>query len=285
VAALRLLDWNCGRREDGWRLAARHEADVLLLQEAPVPQDVPSQDVPYSVLSPSGTDSWGVAGHPPHPWRAAVAVRVDDHGAAAVAAEPLPLRPLAEASGCDVGVSRPGTVAAARLQVNGEPLLVVSVYCPWEASWSGLSADGTPGWGYPDASAHRVVSDLAALVDAEQPRHLLVAGDWNVLLGYHDEGSDYWARRFASVFDRLASLGLVLVGPLAGRPLELPRKLPADAPARRTTPTFRPEGGRPDRQLDFVLASPDLAPLVQTTALNEDEHWPSDHCPVWVELS
>jgi endonuclease/exonuclease/phosphatase family metal-dependent hydrolase len=256
VRTLTLLDWNCGRREDAWTAAAAFDAEVMLLQEAP-PPPAPQLGMPR-LVSPAPAGPWAVSGAQAHPWRTAIAVagHADD-----LRAEPLPLQALDSASPREVGVSRAGTLAAARVAVAGyEPVQVVSVYVAWENAWT---PDG-PGWGYPDASAHRVISDVAALVNEHPPRRLLVAGDWNVR---RDEPDATWAPRVASVFDRLAALGLVLVGPSTSH--------------GREVPTFRPDDGAPDRQLDYVHASPDLAPHL-TVCTGEDRG--SDHLPLTIML-
>ena len=99
-----------------------------------------------------------------------------------------------------------------------------------------------------------------------------------------EKGDAYWARRYQTIFDRFAALGLRFVGPQApaGRqaspwPTELPE-------ASRNVPTYHSNHQTPataTRQMDFVFASTDIADQVHTRALNEVAEWgPSDHCRV-----
>jgi len=116
-----------------------------------------------------------------------------------------------------------------------------------------------------------------------------VAGDLNILYGYGENGSAYWAARYASVFSRMSALGLAFVGPQApaGRlaqpwPDELPR-------TSKNVPTFHTSHQSPAsaaRQLDFVFASHGLAGRMRATALNDPERWgPSDHCRIEIEIA
>jgi hypothetical protein len=100
---------------------------------------------------------------------------------------------------------------------------VASVYAVWERTAQGLL--------FADGSAHRVLSDLSMLMSSRQHR-LLVAGDWNVLLGYREHGDSWFKDRYATVFARADALGLRFVGPRFpnGRQAEpWPTELPADS--------------------------------------------------------
>ena len=90
------------------------------------------------------------------------------------------------------------------------------------------------------------------------------------------------------MFDRLAAIGLTLVGPQAPRGRQAdpwPSELPTDS---RNVPTYFTTRQSPEtatRQLDFVFASQDLADRITVTALNEPERWgPSDHCRLEIEV-
>jgi hypothetical protein len=269
TAHLSILDWNCGQRVDAWGEAASTGADVVLLQEAlPIPNESELR-----VVSPIAGQEWKTGGTLPRPWRTAVATAAD------VQAEPIPLAALDQASADEVGVSRAGTIAAATVTLPGaDPLIVVSVYSPWETPWPHYEH----GWIYADASAHRVVSDLSQLVALQRKHRLLIAGDWNILRGYGEDGSPYWAGRYETVFNRLEALGLTLVGPFAGR---LPDPWPSELPeGSTTTPTFWPRNGTPSRQLDFVFASRSLVGSIEVTALNNEVGWTADHCKIRIEV-
>ena len=114
------------------------------------------------------------------------------------------------------------------------------------------------GWIYADGSVHRLISDISVFVGQQLGHRILAAGDLNILHGYGDHGSGYWASRYTTVFDRMRALGLSFVGPQApaGRradpwPDELPR-------TSHNVPTYYTTHQLPvtaTRQLDFVFAS------------------------------
>jgi exonuclease III len=265
---LRMVSWNCGGRQDVWSGVLADDPDVVLLQElAPVaPPD------PYRLVTPALMDDWRTVGWQDRAWRTAVAVREG------VDADGYPTARLEVATSDELGVSRSGSLAAATVTVDrAEPVTIVSAYAAWETPVPHCEH----GWIYADASAHRLVSDLSALVATQRGHRLVVAGDWNILRGYGEGGSKYWKRRYDTVFERMSAIGLELVGPFAGRSVDpRPDEMPADS---RTTPTFWPTGGRPTRQLDFVFASSSLAETVKVSACN-DESWTSDHCRIDIEL-
>jgi hypothetical protein len=192
---------------------------------------------------------------------------------------------LADAGQDDLGVSLPGTLAACELiQESGERITVASIYGAWTSPvpWK------KGGWIYADASVHRLISDLSALVASQRGHRIIVAGDLNILHGHGDHGSDYWRARYQTVFDRMAAIGLPFVGPqhpngelCASWPAELPRD-------SRNVPTFRTAKADPSsatRQLDFVFASLDLAGRIRVRARNAAAEWgPSDHCRLDIEV-
>src|SRR5690606_23486179 len=123
----------------------------------------------------------------------------------------LAVGPLGDESGDSLKVSCPGTLAAAHLTdpTSSETFTVVSMYSPWERPHVTTSSD----WIYADAAAHRLVSDLAALIGQQGGHRIIAAGDLNILHGYGEHGSAYWAARYQTVFDRLKAMGLSFVGP------------------------------------------------------------------------
>jgi hypothetical protein len=140
----------------------------------------------------------------------------------------------------------------------------------------------------PDAAAHRLLSDVSSLITGSHDHRLIVAGDLNILNRYGEHGDAYWAGRYASVFDRAETLGLVFVGPQAphGRQADpRPVELPADSRDVPTYHTVRQGPAGATRQLDFVFASVGIADRVRVTALNEPDAWgPSDHCRIAIDL-
>ena len=213
-------------------------------------------------------------------WRTAIA-RTSDRAAV----EWLEAVPIYRAAHGAFAVSVPGTLTAARITPpSGEPFVAISMCSEWENPHD--SAGGS--WIYADASAHRIVSDLSAFVGRQRGHRILAAGDLNILRGYGEGGSRYWAARYATVFSRMQAIGLPFVGPQFpdGRQADpWPDELPSDS---TTVPTFhsnRQSPAQASRQLDYVFASEGLAEGLAVRALNEPEKWgPSDHCRVVIEL-
>lgn len=275
MTATRLLSWNIARRDACWEALLGMDVDVALLQEARPP--------PVGLLSPSVKVD-------PGPWRTAGAT-CNRHWKAAVVGlsnrvdvEWVPTASVSDARADQLAVSRPGTLAAARVVPReGDPFTVVSVYAPWEDS-----VPPRPGWIWADVSSHRLISDLSLLLPHPSRHRVVVAGDWNILRGYGEYGNAYAAARYATVFDRMDALGLPLVGPdrRAGRQAD---PWPEELPARSSNvPTFRHSRQTPTtatRQLDFVFASRAMRESVAVRARNAPEEWgPSDHCQVEIEV-
>jgi endonuclease/exonuclease/phosphatase family metal-dependent hydrolase len=135
---------------------------------------------------------------------------------------------------------------------------------------------------------HRLISDLSVLIGQQSRHRIIVAGDLNILHGYGEDGSQYWASRYQTVFDRMEALGLPFIGPQSpdGRQASpWPEELPKGS---RNVPTFHSNRQAPEtatRQLDFVFAWAGLRGRVKTRALNEPLTWgPSDHCPVEIAV-
>jgi hypothetical protein len=134
---------------------------------------------------------------------------------------------------------------------------------------------------------HRLISDLSALITG--PKHkVIVAGDFNIMHGYGEHGSSFWAARYETVFQRMAALGFRFVGPQMpnGRQADpWPDELPKDS---KNVPTYHHSRQTPataTRQLDFVFASETIAERVQVRAMNGVDEWgPSDHCRVVIDV-
>jgi exonuclease III len=165
--------------------------------------------------------------------------------------------------------------------VAGERITLVSMYAVWEG--------GRPGPIYADASAHRLLSDLAGIVNDARSHRIIAAGDLNILHRYGEYGDSYWAARYATVFDRAEAMGLRFVGPQApyGRQANpWPAELPEDSLNVPTYHTSRQGPMYATRQRDFVFASQALAERLTVCALitNPEEWGPSDHCRVAIVL-
>ncbi len=270
---LRIVSWNIAHKTSAWDTLVRSDApvDVALLQEAvPPPTSLPFQTIP-------GRDgSWTTAGGRRN-FCAAVA-RISEH----VRMTAVDSESLADANSDQVGVSRLGTLAAADIAIDGEePITLVSLYGSWEAARKG-------NWIFADASVHRLVSDLSYFVGGQHGHRIIAAGDLNILHGYGESGSAYWGERYATIFKRMAAIGIPFVGPQhpnGSQAMPWPSELPTES---KNVPTFRTRRTDPSsatRQLDFVFASEELVPRLQVRALNSEEEWgPSDHCRISIEL-
>jgi endonuclease/exonuclease/phosphatase family metal-dependent hydrolase len=274
--AVKLISWNIAQRVDAWRLLVGSDADIALLQEATAP--------PADVAAMLDVDAapWQTAGAGRNrSWRTAIA-KLSDR----VEVQWLETKPLHDAHPGELGVSRLGTLAAATVTPSsGAPFIVVSIYALWEKPHRVTGSN----WIYADGSVHRVLSDLSMLIGRQGNHRILVAGDLNILHGYGEGGSSYWASRYATVFGRMAALGLAFLGPQApgGRradpwPSELPR-------TSDNVPTYYTSFQSPlsaTRQLDFVFASNGFAERVRVKALNEPDQWgPSDHCRLEIAVA
>jgi hypothetical protein len=192
----------------------------------------------------------------------------------------------------EIAVSGVGTVAAAKVipMDDGEPFIAVSMYARW---YEPKPTDGT-GWFYPDASAHRIISDLTVFIDSpvfsgyeDNPNHrILAAGDLNMDFDF-GRGTDEGALRANTVFDRMNALGLEYLGPQHpnGRRADpTPEHLPEDT---RNVVTYYP-GKSPETarlQLDHVFASRGFHHSVHTRAFNDVDKWgSSDHCRILIGI-
>jgi hypothetical protein len=269
---LKLVSWNLAHRPECWRALLKTGADVALVQEA----CAPPPDVAERIVvddAPWRTEGAGKK----RSWRTAVVALNPS-----VALEWHVPRSICDASAGELALSRVGTVAAATLRdsTSNETLTLVSMYAAWE--WAHTSTGSA--WVYADASAHRLISDISVFIGQQRGHRLIAAGDLNILCGHGEDGNQYWAGRYQTVFDRMRALGLTFVGPQSpeGRQAEpWPSELPRES---RNVPTFHSNRQTPvtaSRQLDFVFTSNDLASRVTARARNQPDEWgPSDHSQV-----
>ncbi|MBN2559836.1 MAG: endonuclease/exonuclease/phosphatase family protein [Phycisphaerae bacterium] len=271
-----MIAWNIARREEAWRCLLDDDYDIALLQEATEPPDDVAQRL-YVDHAPWQTAGAGLTRR----WRTAV-VRLSDR----VAVQWLEPKSVEEARSGDLAVSRLGTLAGAVVTPSqGEPFTVLSLYGAWEKPHRATGSS----WIYADGSVHRLISDLSVLIGQQEGHRIVAAGDLNILYGYGENGSEYWASRYATVFSRMAALGLSFVGPQApdGRRADpWPPELPTHSD---NVPTFHARHQTPStatRQLDFVFASNGTTERIRTTARNEPDQWgPSDHCRVEIVVT
>jgi hypothetical protein len=273
---VKIISWNIARREECWRALLDSDADLALLQEAAAP---PPDIAHLFDIDPSPWRTVGAGLN--RPWRAAV-VKLSDR----INVEWLEPKPLEAASPGELAVSRPGTLTAAVVTPDeGQPFTAVSTYGIWEKPHVTTGSS----WIYADGSVHRVISDLSSLVGQENGHRILAAGDLNILHGYGDHDSNYWAGRYASVFSRMDALGFSFVGPQSPDGCQSdpwPEELPTDSGNVPTYHTNRQTPETATRQLDFVFASNGLAQSVRAEALNAPGVWgPSDHCRLDIQVT
>lgn len=273
---MKLISWNIGgNRTESWRHLLDADADIALLQEA----NQPPSDMDGKIDVNPG--SWTTPMH--GAWRTAVAnlsKRVEVKWIETECIE------HADTSQNYLPVSLPGTISAAEVKLeNDDPIVVISMYASWKKP---LASTGNGRRIYADASAHRIISDISAFIGYQSKHRIIAAGDLNILYGYGEHGSDYWADRYKTIFTRMEALGLTFVGPQhphGRQAAPWPSELPADS---LNVPTFYHSRQSPEtasRQLDFVFASKSIADQVTVRALNDPAEWgPSDHCRVEIEL-
>lgn len=272
---MKLLTWNIAHRAEAWRFLLDSDADLAMLQEA----STPPEDVRKKIeVDPAPWQTTGAGMH--RPWRAAIA-----NLSRQIPVTWIQANSIDTAAPGELAVSRPGSLAAASVTLpTGEDLIVISSYACWEKTHPSTNSH----WIYADASVHRIISDISIFIGQQMGHRIIVAGDFNILHGYGEEGSPYWAERYESVFTRMAALGLAFAGPQApgGRLAHpWPKELPASS---ENVPTYHSSHQTPAtamRQLDFVFVSCSLAKRVRVAAVNEPEDWgPSDHCRVNIEI-
>ncbi len=280
MSTLTLLSWNINQKEEAWDIVLNSGVDAALLQEAKEPPPEIAQEINLDTNS-----GWFQPGQT-QKWRAA-SVGLSER----IIFKPVQTQLIADKDPYALMVSRPGTMSAANIEVKdtGEKFTIVSLYAYWE---SPVKNDeyASSGWIYADASAHRLISDLSALIRNQDKHRLIVAGDLNILYGYGEYDNAYWENRYNTVFERMAALNLRFVGPQApggGRQAE---SWPAELPeGSLNVPTFHHNQQSPataSRQLDFVFASQSIAKHVEVKALNDPNEWgPSDHCRVSIEMN
>ena len=177
---LRLWTWNVNGTAV-WDTLAESGIDVALLQEAP-----PRPAAWSGMVVPDPSDGWATAGWSAGRLRRRTAI-VQVSGAVHVT--PRPVGAVGDLDAAGIPVSRPGTLAAADVEVGEASVTVVSMYGGWERS-----ADGRRTL-YADAAAHPVLSDLSALVTSQNSHRIIAAGDLNILNRYGEHGSADWAAR------------------------------------------------------------------------------------------
>ncbi len=252
MSLLSLLSWNMNQRAINWTTVLESNVDVALVQEAKAPPPLLGTKM---VIDDEGT--WGAVGKS---WCAAVAGLSER-----IELTPIKTQALGSSDPDALMVSRPGTLAAATVRIleTGEEIIVVSLYATWGNPVK-LGTNGQ-GWLYADASAHRLISDLSALLRNQTEHKIIAAGDLNILHGYGEGGSLYWKSRYDTIFDRMSALGLRFIGPQAPGGGEQASPWPSELPEdSRNVPTFRTHKKKSERQRGSWILS--LLPRVSRIA-------------------
>ena len=208
--------WNIAARRKPWRQLRDMDADVALLQEArkPPPEVADGADIgPEQHWDSHCWNSRWYEGRFPRLFdRWAMVVKLSNR----VQVEWFKqVSPISDVRDDEFAVSGIGTVAAARVTPNeGLPFIVVSMYARWMKPHP--STRSTWGVGYPDGSAHRIISDLSAFIGNVDPvtHRILAAGDLNTCYDTRDGHDKQWTTaRDHTIWDRMDALGLEFLGP------------------------------------------------------------------------
>ena len=283
--------WNIARRHEPWRQLAAMDADVALLQEAVLPPaDVAAQidTGPQAHWDSHGWNSRWYEGRLDRlSDRWPMVVRLSDR----VEVEWFrQVSPISETREDEIAVSGIGTIAAARVMPrDAPPFIVVSMYARWIKPHPSTRSKWRAG--FPDGSAHRIISDLSAFIGSTDPctHRILAAGDLNTIYGATDDNRLALPVRDRTITDRMDALGMEFLGPRhpAGRRASpAPEGLPPDTQNVPTYYTTRQSPATAQNQLDYVFASRGFHEGVTVRALNAAEEWgASDHCRLLIEIT
>ena len=122
--------------------------------------------------------------------------------------------PISETAEDEIAVSGIGTIAAARITPqDAPPFVAVSMYARWIKPHPSTNTKWSVG--YPDASSHRIISDLSAFIGSTDPatHRILAAGDFNMIHGATDNNPLALPARDRTVTDRMNALGLEFLVP------------------------------------------------------------------------
>ncbi len=286
-----IVSWNINKRAEPWRELAAMDADVALLQEAaPPPCDAAGE---VDTGPPEHWDSHGwnscwykgrfEALYDRWPMVVKLSDRVEVEWFKQVS-------PISETHEDEIAVSGIGTIAAARvIPQDAPPFIAVSMYARWIRPHPSTGSRWTAG--YPDGSAHRIISDLSAFIGSTDPatHRILAAGDLNTIYGATHNNRLALPGRDRTITDRMDALGLEFLGPRypAGRQASpSPQGLPPDTLNVPTYHTTRESPATAANQLDYAFASRGFHEGITVRAMNSAEEWgASDHCRLLIEVN
>ncbi|MCY3939232.1 MAG: hypothetical protein OXG22_12860 [Chloroflexi bacterium] len=289
----RVVCWNIATKHQPWRELVDMGADLALLQEAGKPPADVVHEIDTGPMEHWDSHVWNsrwYEGRWPKLYdRWPKVVKLSDR----VEVEWFKqVSPIMYVEPDEIAVSGIGTIAAARvipLESDSEPFIAVSMYARW--IYPHPSTRSKWKVGFPDGSAHRIISDLSAFIgDADPGSHrILAAGDLNMVYGSVLDDPQSLAERESSVFDRFKTLGMEFMGPQhpGGRQANpTPHGLPPDT---RNVPTYYTTAQSPETaqtQLDYVFASRGFHESIAVRALNSVDDWgASDHCRLLIDVA
>ncbi len=286
-----IVCWNINKKSKPWNELLEMDADIALLQE------VSLGDVPASVeVSPH--TPWPTYGYDRWPMVVKLSDKVNVewfkpvNSAQVVVAED------------EIAMSDFYTIAAARVtpfsnqQPSGEPFIVFSMYARWLYPHPSAkqTAPRKKGAGriniYSDASAHRIISDIAAFIGHTNPasHRILTAGDLNTIYDATEKNPLEMRKRMLTVFNRMNAIGLEFVGPRwpnADRQAYPPPQGLMEGTLNVSTFYTSKQGvpANAQNQLDYVFASKGFGQGICVHAMNDPARWgSSDHCRIWIEV-
>ena len=176
----------------------------------------------------------------------------------------------------EIAVSGIGTIAAARvIPRDAPPFIVVSMYARWIKPHPSTRSKWRAG--FPDGSAHRIISDLSAFIGSTDPgtHRILAAGDLNTIYGATDDNPLALPSRDRTITDRMDALGMEFLGPRhpAGRRASpAPAGLPARHPERAHAACYTTRGPPRQPRISSTTHSP---PVASTRASDGAREQPS----------
>ena len=280
---IRIVNWNIGFTKQPWLELVDMDADVALLQETCTPPPEVADRVSVNPHRHWLSEHYSLTS-----FRPARVVKLSDRVDVEWFEQVAPHR--GRPGPRQLPVSAPGLIDAAIVtpKDGNQPIIAVSMYGGWQRPHPYAG----PGWIYPDASAHRIISDLTALIptyETDVAKHrIIAAGDLNMSFDYELDYYGSFAARAQTVMDHMAALGMHYVGPRHpnGRQANpKPEHLKPDSLEVVTYHTVARDIATAHIQLDHVFASHGLHEAGTTRAMNEIDEWgSSDHCRIIIDV-
>ena len=205
---IKLLSWNTGFTRQPWHELVEMDVDVALLQETCTP---PREALAKMEISPY--TPWLGEHYSRTSLRPPMVVMTSDRVTVEWFEQVAPHRHAAGPRQMPVSGIGLSDAAIVTPHDGTEPFIVVSMY----AAWQNPHRNVRPGWIYPDASAHRIISDLTAFVPTyivDESRHwIIAAGDLNASFDGPSGLRNSFLLRVRSIIDRMSALGLEYKGP------------------------------------------------------------------------